>query len=90
MNQTQSFKMQSQADAPDEIIVNEQEQDKEVNSQEETFDGTNKEKGYSEGQMNNSDQDGEKPVKKEKTIADLPGTETDPGKEDSPEPEKAV
>ena len=89
MKQTQGFLNQSQSTDPGgETIVNEQEQDKEVNSREETFEGTNQETAYSEGQMNNSDTDTEKPVQPGKTIADLPGSEVDPEKEDSSEPEK--
>jgi len=72
---------QSQAGGPDEVIVNEQEQDKEVNQQDETIDGNEGEKAYSEGNMNNSDTDAKPTV--EKTIEDLPGTQPDPEKDSS-------
>lgn len=58
-----------QVDGPDEPIVNEQEQTIKVNPEEKEYE--NKEKGYEEGNRNDSDTDEkEPPVKKNKPVTE--------------------
>lgn len=66
----------NQADGPDDIIVNEQEQEKEVNLEDEAFEGNAEEKAYSEGNMNNSDT-AAKPSTQDSPLENLPGTQAD-------------
>lgn len=70
------FQATEQSGGPDEIIVNEQEQNKEVNEQDDKFEGNEGEKAFSEGNGNNSDTTAKATVT-DNPIENLPGTQKD-------------